>query len=281
MRILFIIIGCTFFLANDKKQASPRKIIDVHFHAHLSTDYPSPPPANAVTGKTPGWKNDKEMMSRMLATLKDNNVVKAIACGSLTTVGNFQIADPQRIIPALSYPDAQHNSLPDTAEFVRYFQEKRFTVFGELGLQYEGKILSDPELEPYLSICERMAIPVAFHTGITGPDKVYTCCPKARSHLGNPQLIEDVLVKHPRMKIQLMHMGYPWLEETKAIMFMYPQVHADLGVINWRIPVAEFYNYLKSFIDAGFEKRIMFGSDQMAWADAIPLAIKTLRMLHF
>ncbi len=280
MRILFTTIGCLILLSASQK-IPQRKIIDVHFHAHLAGDYGQPPPANPRTGKIPKWRNDEEVIAMMLATLKDNNVVKAIAAGSLSTIRNFQMADPERIIPALDYPDSQNNPLPDTATFVRYFQEKRFSVFGELALQYEGKTLADAELEPYLAICERMGIPVALHTGMSFPNTTYTCCPKFRTHLGNPQLIEEVLVKHPKMKIQLMHLGFPYLQETKAIMNVYPQVYADIGAIDWLRPLPEFYSYLQSFIDGGFGKRIMYGSDQMAWEDAIPLSIKNIENAPF
>ena len=281
MRILYLIIGWIFFVAPDKKQVAPRKIIDVHFHARLLTDYPNPPPPNPTTGKIPEWKNDKEMMDIMLAALKDNNVIKVIASGNVMTVGYYQMADPERVIPGFDYPFKGNNTLPDTATFVRYIQEKKLSVFGELALQYYGKTLADPELEPYLSICERLNIPVALHTGLAPPNTPYNCCPKFRTHLGNPQLIEEVLIKHRKLKVQLMHMGFPWLQETKAIMHMYPQVYADIGVLDWNRPVSEFYSYLKSFMESGFGKRIMFGSDQMAWPDAIPLAIKNVENAPF
>ena len=281
MRILCIIIVSTFFLAADKKQTPLRKIIDVHFHARLLTDYSNPPPPNPRTGKIPEWKNYKEMMDIMLTTLKDNNVVKVIASGNVTTVGKYQMADPGRVIPGFDYPFKGNNSLPDTATFVRYIQEKKLSVFGELALQYEGKTLADPELEPYLAICERLGIPVALHTGMSFPNTTYTCCPKFRTSLGNPQLIEEVLVKHPKLKIQLMHLGFPYLQETKAILNVYPQVYADIGAIVWSRPLPEFYSYLKSFIDGGFGKRIMYGSDQMAWPDAIPLAIQNVENAPF
>ena len=279
MRIQFTIV-CLIFISASQK-IPQRKIIDVHFHAHRAGDYGHPPPANPRTGKIPKWRNDEEVIAMMLATLKDNSVVKAIAAGSLSTIRNFQIADSERIIPALDYPDKQNTPLPDTATFIRYFQEKKFKVFGELALQYEGKTLADPELEPYLAICERLGIPVALHTGMSFPNTTYTCCPKFRTHLGNPQLIEEVLVKHPKMKIQLMHLGFPYLQETKAIMNVYPQVYADIGAIDWLRPLPEFYSYLQSFIDGGFGKRIMYGSDQMAWEDAIPLSIKNIENAPF
>jgi len=174
-----------------------------------------------------------------------------------------------------------NNPLPDTASFIRNFREKKFLVFGELGLQYVGKTLADAELEPYLAICERLEIPVALHTGLSFPNTTYTCCPKFRTSLGNPQLIEEVLVRHPKMKIQLMHMGFPYLQETKAILNVYPQVYADIAAIDWTRPAAEFYSYLKSFIEGGFGKRIMYGSDQMAWEDAIPLSIKNVENAPF
>lgn len=281
MRILCIIIGCAFFLVTDNKLVAQRKIIDVHFHARLFTDYPYPPPPNPVTGKIPEWKSDKEMMDIMLETLRDNNIVKVIASGNISTVGNYQKADPERVIPGFDYPFEGNISLPDTASFVRYIKEKKLSVFGELALQYYGKTLADPEFEPYLAICERLSIPVALHTGLAPPGTPYNCCPKFRTHLGNPQLIEEVLIKHPKLKIQLMHIGFPWLEETKAIMHIYPQVFADIGAIVWTRSAYDFYSYLKSFIEAGFGKRIMFGSDQMAWPDAIPLAIKTIENAPF
>ena len=281
MRILCIIIVCTLFLAADRELFAQRKIIDVHFHARLFTDYSNPPPPNPVTGKIPEWKNDKEMMDIMLAAVKTNNIVKVIVSGNITTVGNYQKADPERVIPGFDYPYEGNTSLPDTATFVRYIQQRKLCVFGELALQYYGKTLADPEFEPYLDICERLGVPVALHTGLAPPGTPYMCCPKFRTHLGNPQLIEEVLLKHPKLKIQLMHLGFPWMEETKAIMHIYPQVYADIGAIVWTRAGTDFYSYLKSFMEAGFGKRIMFGTDQMAWPDAIPLAIKTIENAPF
>ena len=208
-------------------------------------------------------------------------MVKAIASGSLTVIRDFQIADSGRFIPALDYVDMQHNPLPDTSTFIRYIREKKFAVFGELGLQYEGKTLEDPEFEPYLAVCERMGIPKALHTGMSFPNTTYTCCPKFRTRLGNPQLIEEVLVKHPKLKLQLMHMGYPYLQETKAILNVYPQVYTDIAAIDWLRPVADFYSYLKSFMEAGLESESCMVP--IKWHGKMPFLylLKMLRMLHF
>jgi uncharacterized protein len=54
-----------------------------------------------------------------------------------------------------------------------------------------------------------------------------------------------------------------------------------VGVINWYIPQAEFYSYLKRLIDAGFSKRILYGSDQMEWPQAIGASIKAIENAPF
>jgi predicted TIM-barrel fold metal-dependent hydrolase len=82
-----------------------------------------------------------------------------------------------------------------------------------------------------------------------------------------------MLKRHPKLRVWLMHAGWPYLQETKAILYMYPQVHADVAVIDWIIPRAEFHDYLHALVTAGFGDRLMFGSDQMLWPEAIGLAI--------
>ena len=64
-------------------------------------------------------------------------------------------------------------------------------------------------------------------------------------------------------------------------MSVYPQVYADLATINWIIPREEFHDYLRGLIRAGFEKRIMFGSDQMMWPEAIGMAIEGIEAATF
>jgi predicted TIM-barrel fold metal-dependent hydrolase len=52
-------------------------------------------------------------------------------------------------------------------------------------------------------------------------------------------------------------------------------------MIDYGLPREEFYSYLRRLVDAGFENRIMFGSDQMIWPEAIPIAIETIRSAPF
>jgi predicted TIM-barrel fold metal-dependent hydrolase len=62
---------------------------------------------------------------------------------------------------------------------------------------------------------------------------------------------------------------------------MYPQVYTDLGAIDWAAPRAEFHAYLGSLVRAGFGKRVLFGSDQMYWPEAIGMAVDAIDAASF
>lgn len=99
--------------------------------------------------------------------------------------------------------------------------------------------------------------------------------------LGNPILVEEVLVRHPQLRLYLMHGGAPYLQETKAILSVYPQVYVDLTTINWILPREEFHSYLRELVRAGFGKRLLFGSDQMVWPEAIGMAVEGIESAAF
>ncbi|MFV8328492.1 amidohydrolase family protein [Flavobacterium sp. ZS1P14] len=277
----FLLVFLIQFLFSQNIFSQKRKIIDVHFHTRSAGDYGASIPPNPITGKLPNAQSNDEIYNSNIALLRKYNVVKAICSGTLQINSDYIVKDPSRFISSLEYPDHQNNHLPDTITFKKLYEENKFAVFGELGLQYDGENLSESRFQPYLAICERLGIPVAIHTGIAAPKTPYTCCPNFRIESGRPLLIEPILNKYPKLKIQLMHMGFPFLEETKALMYVYPQVYVDISAIDWLVPKEEFYSYLKSLITAGFDNRIMYGSDQMIWEDAIPLSIKNIENAPF
>ena len=105
--------------------------------------------------------------------------------------------------------------------------------------------------------------------------------PKSRAAFGSPLLLEDALVRHPKLRVYIMHAGYPFLADTIAFLHAHPQVYADLAEINWIIPQAEFHEYLRRLVQAGFGDRLMFGSDQMWWPGAIGRAVEAIEAASF
>ena len=54
-----------------------------------------------------------------------------------------------------------------------------------------------------------------------------------------------------------------------------------LGAIDWLLPRAEFHAYLGALVRAGLGKRVLFGSDQMYWPEAIGLAVEAIDAATF
>jgi len=234
-----------------------RQIIDVHMHS-----YPA------------------------LAEMKRHNVIRGIVSGGngdrLQAALKWHDNDPARFIPGASIRGSEDTPLPDLAVLRKGFSAGQFRVLGEVTAQYAGTTLSDPKYDPYLALAEEFDIPVALHTGTMPPGMTHDeCCRTARVHFGRPGLVEDALNKHPKLRLNLMHCGYPYLEDTIAILMQYPQVNADLGAIDWLLPREAFHSYLRALTSAGLAKRLMFGSDHMFWPDAIGLAIEAVESASF
>jgi len=263
--------------ASPQQPPAPQRppIIDMHIHAFSWDHQGNPPPPNPVTGKVPTARTDKEAMEASLAELRRYNVVRAVAGGRSEHVSRWHSADPERIIGGTMMP------LPDVSVLREQSRAGRLDAMAELALPYWGVAPNDPQMEPYWALGEELDMPVGVHTGLAPPNTPYQCCPKFRNSLGNPALLEEVLIRHPKLRVYLMHAGYPYLQETKAIMHMYPQVYADLGAIDWLRPREEFHEYLRALVRAGFVKRLMFGSDQMVWPEGIGMAIEGIESASF
>ncbi len=147
---------------------------------------------------------------------------------------------------------------------------------GEIGVQYDGMAPNSKELEPYFSLAEEFDVPVLIHCeGIGGGDQRFNLS------AGNPLLLEEVLVRHPNLRIYIENAGWPFLEEVTSLMYRYPNVYVDFSTILWLAPEQTAYKYLKGLIDNGLEKRIMYGSDQMEWPESIGIGIERIAKADF
>jgi predicted TIM-barrel fold metal-dependent hydrolase len=272
---LFALLSGALLIAQDARLP----IIDMHMHSFPAAYMGELHIPNPVTGKPSAAASDEELMQATLLEMHRYNIVKAVTSGPLELVYRWKSEEPEHIIGGNHFDEI--TSLPDIEQLRQQFIAGRLGVLGELVAQNVGLFPGDSLLEPYLSLAEELDIPVGIHTGLGPAGIPYTCCPKFRVTYGNPIYLEEVLISHPKLRIYIMHGGWPYLEETKAIMAVYPQVYADLAVINWIIPREEFYEYLRGLIRAGLDKRLMFGSDQMVWPEAIGMAIDAIKSADF
>jgi predicted TIM-barrel fold metal-dependent hydrolase len=172
--------------------------------------------------------------------------------------------------------------LPAIEVLRKAFAERRLGVLGEVTAQYAGLTLSDPTYDPYLALAVEFDVPVSVHMGVGPPGISFDpCCRGFRVGLGNPAVLEEALNRHPKLRLNVMHGGWPYLQETIALLALYPEVYTDLGAIDWLLPRAEFHAYLSALVRAGFGKRVLFGSDQMYWPEAIGLAVEAIDSAQF
>jgi hypothetical protein len=78
-----------------------------------------------------------------------------------------------------------------------------------------------------------------------------------------------------------MHYGSPLIDEMIAMLYSHPQLYVDIAGNNWSLPRKEFHRHLRRLVEAGFEKRILFGSDAMVWPRTIEVAIESVETAEF
>jgi predicted TIM-barrel fold metal-dependent hydrolase len=302
---LTLALTVTFCLASTiaiARQTSDKpSIIDMHLHALPASSFGTPAPPVCTGDKdlafTPidpknGYslmstetcsvpmqaaQSDEELQRETFNRLEKYNVA-AVTSGSPELVSKWQTTSPKRIIPGLAF---NLEGAPSVEALRQLYKSGKFSVLGEALTQYEGISPDDPAWEPYFTLCEELDIPVGIHTGLGPPGASYFSSPKYRARISNPLLLEDVLVRHPKLRLYVMHAGWPMSDQMVALLYAHPQVYVDVAVIDWAIPRKEFHQYLRRLADAGFGKRIMYGSDQMVWPGAIDIAIEGIRSASF
>ena len=261
-----------------KNELNRAPIIDVHMHVYAKDERWTHRVPNPVTGQPMTATNEQAHMQATLAEMKRYNVVKAVVSNDYQTVMRWKAASPDHIIPSYGFNDP---SLPDLQFLRREHAAGRLMALGEIGAQYEGIAPNDPKLEPYYALAEELDVPLGIHIGLSKPGIAYDDSPKYRAALSNPLVLEEVLIRHPKLRLYVMHAGWPMSDQMVGLMWAHPQVYVDVAVIDWAIPRKEFHAYLRRLVEAGFEKRIMFGSDQMVWPEAIGMAVEGIESAAF
>lgn len=276
------LLFATIFALSTTAVAREGPVIDVHLHSYaevppgLSADWANRADARALVGA----ETAEELMRATIAEMDRYNVVLAVVSGPESSIRAWQQAAPGRFIGGAFLGD---DGLPEHSvdELKALVEEGTVGVFGELGLQYRGISPADPRLDPYWDYLEASGVPLALHTGLGPPGAPHSFAPKFRTTLGRPSQFEPVIATRPGLRAYLMHAGWPYLEETKAMMYIYPNLYADVGVLAWVLPREEFYRTLRELVEAGLGDRLLFGTDQMYWPGAIGLAIETMEAAPF
>ncbi len=306
-RVKFILLLVAVTLWSTTAAADERlPIIDMHMHA-MTADAQGPPPLAMCTPmQLPAWdpanpygalflkaakepacddpvwspETDDEVMAQTIEIMQRRNIVGVLS-GPPDLVATWRQAAPGRFLPGLDLQvgnSMREYPLPLMDNLV---EEGKLAVLAEVTNQYLGVEPDDERMAPYWAWAEENDIPVGIHIGTGPPGAIYLGFSNYRARMHSALTLEEVLVRHPKLRVYVMHAGYPLLDDMLALMYAHPQVHIEVGVIVFIQPRPDFYRYLKAIVDAGYGKRVMFGSDQMVWPGTIERAIDTIEEAPF
>jgi hypothetical protein len=278
VRLVSLLVGLglfssSTFSAGQNKPTRP-PVIDVHTHMRSE--------------KGPAVMDSLNVRFWVATT----NVAELRMWAALDTMKN-------RYLPALSFPCPGGRGViagepcfdvftdfPDVAWLRGEIQAGRIKAFGEVLLQYMGVAPGDPRMEPYWALAEEFDLPVGIHMGPGPPGAAYESSPVPMKHLdfrmahGDPMLLEEVLLRHKRLRLWVMHAGWPRLESMMALLYAHPNVYVDTGGLQSDriVPRAGYYGYLQSLVANGFGRRVMFASD---FPDQIDLGVDAILAADF
>jgi predicted TIM-barrel fold metal-dependent hydrolase len=296
------LILALLIVSNDYGQDSTHKhlpIIDVHVHAmkvnsafamdmcpwflsDMPGGDPNQKPSAFITTDcaTPlrAAKSDKEFQDSLIATMNRLNIT-IIASGDPTILRNWQnAAPPGRVIPAIGISSSKDMTV---VAFTDSLSSGFYKVMGEVAPQYQGMSPGDTSLDAYFAAAEKLNIPVGIHMGTGGNGMANITSPKYRASMGNPLLLEDLLARHPKLKVWVMHAGYPMIDDMIALMGANAYVYVDVAGMIWSYPLAEVNDYIKRLVQAGFEKRIMYGTDLMIWPKLLETSLGVIENANY
>lgn len=273
-------------------------VIDVHVHA-MDESFPGGGPmcpnaskflaSDPKTKEAPfGWSQEEctpklypaakgEYLKDMAAEMKRLNVT-AVVFGDPASVKKWEDAMPGHVIPGTSFNEGMMPGKRVALDELRKdFTTGGFKVMGEIGLQYEGLSPSDPSVDQFFALAEELDIPVAIHMGTGGSGRANVAMGKYRATMGNPLLLEDLLARHPKLRVQVMHAGYPMMDNMLALLQENSHVYVDVAGLIWSYPLEEVNRYIRRLVEAGFEDRVMFGTDQMEWPKLMAYSISVIQ----
>lgn len=281
-------------------------IIDVHMHSEYepSTFLPGGPPFHMchetydIVDPTPNTKpgdpvsledifhcrdkamvstmTDEENQQKMFEMFEKYNYKLAIDSGTnFARMADWAQKSPVKLLPALLL----WKQSPSPEETRKLIEAGKIKVMGEIAVQYDGLAPNDPFLDPYWALAVEYDIPAAIHIGQGAPggDYIgYHTKNEFRSDLTDPLILEEVLRKHKGLRVYVMHYGWPMVDKMLLLMYMHPEVYVDIGMNDWNVPRKEFYRNLQTLVEAGFGKRIMFGTDTPVWPAAIQESVDAI-----
>ena len=220
-------------------------------------------------------------MKAVLAEWERPNVT-AVVMADPASARKWRDAAPGHVIMGTSFMNSPTAGQYESVDALRReFTSGGFKVMGEIGLQYQGLSPSDTSVDRYFALAEELDIPVGIHMGTGGSGRANVTTPKFRGSMGDPLLLEELLARHPKLRLWIMHAGYPMIDNLLTLLQANSHVYVDVAGLIWSYPRIEVDRYIQRIVEAGFGDRIMFGTDQLVWPKLMETSIEVIDRANF
>lgn len=144
---------------------------------------------------------------------------------------------------------------------------KKALCIGMKGLKlypHSGFFPNDEALWETYELAQDESIPVLVHTGIKAH----------RAHhmrFNNPIYLDDVAIRFPRLKLVIMHAGYPWLDEALILSKLNDNIWVDLtflDVLDYTFSSGLMEETIKRFVQVLGADKLVWGSE--GWELGLP-----------
>jgi hypothetical protein len=118
---------------------------------------------------------------------------------------------------------------------------------------------NDANLEKIYCLCEKYNKPIMFQSGLNWE-------PNALSKFSHPLYLEEVAIKHPKLRFCISGFAWPWVRETAMLLLKYPNIYADTSILFFDC-AREFFiqtftkDIPSTWIDRSLRHQVMFGSN--------------------
>jgi len=157
-----------------------------------------------------------------------------------------------RIIGVAGYnPLRIKESLEEVERAVKEYGFK-FVYVHTLGF---GMAANDKRMYPLYALCEFYGIPVSMQVGHSAEP--------LPSWVGNPMAIDEVVLDFPKLKVNLSHTGYPWIEEWIDLVWKHPNVYGDISAY---MPKSLDKRLIEFMSSGRGNKKVMWGTNGIGLA---------------
>lgn len=163
-------------------------------------------------------------------------------------VADYVRTDPEKFIGFLSVD-------PHESDYMEELERAHFDL-GLRGIKlspiYQAFHPMDTRIIPVYKFAEKHGLPILLHQGATFPRR-------APLKYAKTELLEDVALAFPELRMIIAHLGHPWEAETIVLIRKQPHLYADISGLYYR--PWQFYNALMLCQEYDVMHKLLPGSD--------------------